>query len=335
MLPNTQAIILKLRELQRHIRDVIITSRSSANLNAVHRASSADTIYQLDTLVEPVIEEFCEHWSQSLPMVVIAEGLEPETGRVFPAGSSESNAIVRIILDPIDGTRGLMYDKRAAWSLAGAAPNKGASTRLSDIEVAVMTELPTSRMSHADDLWAVKNQGARCIRTNLRTGDSGPIPLHPSTADNIDHGFATISNFFPGTKVLAAELMEFLVSQLIGPADVTRATVFDDQYISTGGQFYELIVGHDRFIADLRSIFYKIQNQPEGLCVHPYDACTQLIALEAGVIITNGQGAPLDGPLDCTTGLSWAGYANKSLRDRIEPIIVKFLNSRQSQSPGG
>ena len=28
--------------------------------------------------------------------------------------------------------------------------------------------------------------------------------------------------------------------------------VFDDQYISTGGQLYELAVGHDLFTADLR-----------------------------------------------------------------------------------
>ena len=47
--------------------------------------------------------------------------------------------------------------------------------------------------------------------------------------------------------------------------------VFDDQYICTGGQFYELIVGHDRFIADLRPLFYQILHQPPGLCCHPYD----------------------------------------------------------------
>ena len=58
--------------------------------------------------------------------------------------------------------------------------------------------------------------------------------------------------------------MEYLVRHLIGPADVTKATVFDDQYISTGGQFYELIVGHDRFNADLRPLFYRLQGQPEG-----------------------------------------------------------------------
>ena len=77
-------------------------------------------------------------------------------------------------MDPVDGTRGLMYDKRPAWSLAGAAPNKGDATRLSDIEVAVMTELPTSKMAHGDVLWAIKGRGAKGVRESLSsTQDSG------------------------------------------------------------------------------------------------------------------------------------------------------------------
>ena len=127
-----------------------------------------------------------------------------------------------------------------------------------------------------------------------------------------------------------SELMEFLVRNLIGEADVTRATIFEDQYISTGGQFYELIVGHDRFNADLRPTFYRMQNQPEGLCCHPYDCATLLIAEEAGVVITDEKGAPLDGPLDTTTGLSWVGYANRELRQRIEPLLLEFLHKRGS-----
>jgi len=127
-----------------------------------------------------------------------------------------------------------------------------------------------------------------------------------------------ISNFFPGTKVLAGELMEQIVQELAGPLDVSRATVFDDQYISTGGQFYEMIVGHDRFNADLRPLFYRLQNQPEGLCCHPYDCAAMLVAEEAGVILTDGIDRPLDGPLDVTSGLSWAGYANRDLQRATE-----------------
>jgi len=126
--------------------------------------------------------------------------------------------------------------------------------------------------------------------------------------------------------------MEHIVQHAIGAADVTKAMIFDDQYISTGGQFFELINGHDRFNADLRPAFYGLQSQPEGLCCHPYDCATLLIAEEAGVIITNEAGQPLDGPLDCTTGLNWIGYANATLRRQIEPLIQQFLKSARGRA---
>jgi len=332
MLSNPESIVERLRDLQRRIRDVVVASRRAVDLHAVSHESSADTIYKLDLLIEPVIEAFCEDWGRESPLVVVAEGIEPETGRVFPAGASERDATVRIIMDPVDGTRGLMYDKRAAWSLAGAAPNNGDATRLSDIEVAVMTELPTSKMGSGDVLWAIRGRGARGVRESIEGENAergtSDLELRPSTATTIAHGFATVSNFFPGTKELASRLMEHLVARTLGAADVKKAMVFDDQYISTGGQFYELIVGHDRFVADLRPLFYAMQGQGEGLCCHPYDCATVLIAAEAGVVVTDGRGGALDGPMDVTTGLSWAAFANEDLRRLLEPLIVEFVNRK-------
>jgi fructose-1,6-bisphosphatase/inositol monophosphatase family enzyme len=326
-----QSAVDHLIELQRAVRDVVIRSHGTGG-HEVTRSTQADTIYAIDADVEPIIEDFCREWSRIMPLVLIAEGIENEGGvegvMVFPQGSSEDAAQIRLIIDPIDGTRGIMYDKRPAWSLAGIAPNKGAAaTRLRDIEVAVMTELPTSKMGFADVLWAVKGNGAKGWRVDLRDGGGkgDPLNLSPSRARTIDHGFATVSDFFPGTKVLAGEIMEHLVKHLVGALDVTRATVFEDQYISTGGQFYELIVGHDRFVADLRPLLYKIQKQPEGLCCHPYDCAAMLIAEEAGVLLTDGLGKPLDGPLDVTTGIAWAGYANPDLQLAIEPLLTAYL----------
>jgi fructose-1,6-bisphosphatase/inositol monophosphatase family enzyme len=406
-IPDPQSVVDRLRQFQRSVRDVIVKSRSAVNLNQVSRLMAADTIYKIDTEVDPILESFCEEWGHETPIVVIAEGMEDEHGRegpvVFPKGAKESDAELRLIVDPIDGTRGIMYDKRAAWALAGVAPNKGRNTRLRDIEIAVMTELPTSKMGCADVLWAVKGHGAQGVRERLeeknvivedlyrpaigtvltkmgkvanekllealnaqqrhggRVGEilvgmghvtekdvqialafqqgnqpnlapevmkvitGEPLKLRPSQADTINHGFATVSNFFPGTKQLASGLMEHLALNLIGKADVAKATVFDDQYIATGGQFYELIIGHDRFNADLRPTFYRMQGQPEGLCCHPYDCATMLIAEETGVLLTDPSGRPLDGPLDTTTGLSWVGYANPALRSKIQPLIAGFL----------
>ena len=43
------------------------------------------------------------------------------------------------------------------------------------------------------------------------------------------------------------------------------------------------------------------------------------------MILTNGLGAPLDGPLDVTSGISWAGFANSKLHTLIEPLLTNYL----------
>lgn len=329
---SPQSIVDRLIDFQAIVRDALISCRSRQSLHEVSHTTAADTIYAIDAEVDPILESFCEEWGKTTPLVLIAEGMTNHEGKeanvVFPRGMREEQAMIRLIVDPIDGTRGIMYDKRSAWALAGVAPNRGPRTRLRDIQISVMTELPTSKSAYSDVLWAIKGHGAKGRRTDLRDRSFVDLPLQPSQAETIRHGFASVSNFFPGTKVLASQLMEYLVTQLLGPADVNRAMIFDDQYISTGGQWYELIVGHDRFNCDLRPLFYKLIKKPEGLCVHPYDCAAWLIAEEAGVILTDGWGAPLDGPLDCTTSLSWAGFANPRLYEQIQPLICQFLTER-------
>src|SRR5688500_9274699 len=267
MLPRSpQRVVDRLIEFQREVRNVIMRSHGVVGGHEVSHATTADTIYKIDTDVEPLLEDFCREWAKETPLVLVAEGIEvdeeyggEEGVKIFPEGAREEDAQIRLIVDPIDGTRGIMYDKRPAWALAGVAPNKGRQTRLRDIEVAVMTELPTSKMGFADVLWALKGQGAHATRVDLRNNAEQPLAVSPSKARTIDHGFATIADFFPGTKVLAGQLMEDLVKQLVGALDVTRATVFEDQYISTGGQYYELLVGHVSFIDVSRTLLYRMK----------------------------------------------------------------------------
>jgi hypothetical protein len=200
-----------------------------------------------------------------------------------------------------------------------------------------MTELPTSKMGQADVLSARKGGGARGERVDLANGARRPLALSPSQADGIEHGFAMLASFFPGTKGLAGELMDQLAAEAVRSVGASASPsgapmVFDDQYISTGGQFYELIVGHDRFNADLRPLLYKILGQPPALCTHPYDCASMLIATEAGVELTDGLSRALDGPLDTTTPIAWAGFASAKLRARIEPILTRLLRRRLGEN---
>src|SRR5204862_7801899 len=204
---------------------------------------------------------------------VVAEAL-PGGQRCVPDSIDEHAATWRIIVDPIDGTRGLMYQKRSAWILTGVAPNRGPATSLRDIVLAVQTEIPLVKQHLADQLWAVRGGGVEGVRLNRLTGDRAPLRLRPSGAPGIAHGFSTVARFFPGARDLLGGLDEAIVRGALGAQPSGKALCFEDQYVSTGGQLYELMAGHDRFIADLRPLTTASladRGLPRPLSCHPYD----------------------------------------------------------------
>jgi len=329
MHPNLERARRLLCQLQDEIRDAVraAQARGARKMAKVAAVTAADTIYAIDKVSEhAVLAWFAKNWPKSWPVELVMEGLEKET--TFPRGTPVKDTVFKCILDPIDGTRGIMYDKRSAWSLVALAPQRGVQTNLSDIVVAVMTELPTSKAGFADQLSAVKGRpstrlragGVRAERVDLRTGRRRKFVPRPSQATGLAHGFAGFAKFFPPGKVWLAEREAKLWRSLGDHPDI-----FDDQYLSTGGQLYELLMGHDRFIADLRPLAFKALKLGAPLACHPYDICTALIAQEAGCIIAAPDGKPLRLPLDTTTPVAWAGYANKTLARKIAPKLRQIV----------
>jgi hypothetical protein len=331
-LPASPAdFVARLRELHGRMRAHLVAQlrgEGAETLADVASVRGGDTIYAIDERAEEILIPFCEAWGQEIPFVLIAEGIPGSGEQVFPAGTPPERAAFRLIVDPIDGTRGIMTDKRSAWILSGVAPNRGPATRLDEIEVAVQTEIPTTKQTLADSFWAWRGSGARGERVDLCTGAASPLPPRPSRAETVEHGFAMISKFYPGGKALTASLEERLMERVLGPPPDGNPRVFDDQYLSSGGQLYELMVGHDRFNADLRPITLAAAepDAPVGRqCAHPYDLCAELIAREAGVIVTDAQGQPLRAPLDLHTSVAWIGYANEAIRRQLEPTLMALL----------
>jgi fructose-1,6-bisphosphatase/inositol monophosphatase family enzyme len=330
---DARRLLQPLRKVHERIRNAVLTAtehQGADKLADVRRDGEGDTIYAIDVVSEETLLELFEELGQGESFVLIAEGLR-EGEIVFPSGTDPTSATWRIIVDPIDGTRGIMYQKRSAWVLMGVAPNRGADTSLQDIVLAIQTEIPMIKQHLADQLWAIRGQGAGAIRYNRLTGASTPFHPQPSTSATIAHGFATISRFVPGVRDELAAIDEEIVRAALGPVQPGKGHCFEDQYISSGGQLYELMVGHDRFVADLRPLMESIARQRGmrlGLCCHPYDLCTALIATELGVIVTDAQGLLLNGPLNVSASLSWVGYANEQVRKQIEPLLQSALLKR-------
>ncbi|MDA0711067.1 MAG: inositol monophosphatase [bacterium] len=325
-------IVRRVRKIQGEIREILlvhIKAQDAESLSAISGETDGDTIYAVDRVSEEgLVALFEREFAQDSAIVLVGEGL-PEGGQVIPKSARPQEAAYRIIVDPIDGTRGLMYDKRSAWILTGVAKNKGDETRLTDIFAAVQTEIPTTKQFRSDVLWAVRGQGWGAEGVNVLTGEPVTLSLSPSRATSIEHGFAMVSRFFPGGKAILAQIEESLVERLIGPVIPGKARLFEDQYISSGGQFYELMAGHDRFNADLRPLLDQhlaSRGRQLGICCHPYDVCTALIATEMGVFVEMPDGEPLNALLDTTSPVAWVGYANRHLRETISPVLREVLH---------
>ena len=307
-----------------------------AELAADARRGAGDVSFAIDRISETAfVERIGAELGHDEPVVLVGEGL-PGGRMTLPESAAESDARWRVIVDPIDGTRSLMYQKRPGWILTGIAPNRGEATTLADIELAVQTEIPLVKQHLADQLWAIRGQGAQGVRFDRLTGRSHPLAVAPSSATTLRDGFATFCRFFPGGRDVLAAIDDALCERLLGPRAADAADVFDDQYASSGGQLYGLTMGQDRFVADLRPLVAPIlaaRGQMLGHSCHPYDLCTKLIAEEAGVVVTDPTGRPLAAPLDTETNVAWVGYANRELQRLIEPVLAELLREHKLLAP--
>ena len=88
----------------------------------------------------------------------------------------------------------------------------------------------------------------------------------------------------------------------------------------------------DRFVADIRAALYKKmkkEGKKTGHVCHPYDVCAILIGQEAGVIITDIYGNPLNYPLDTMSPVNWVAYANEKIQQQVGPALKAALEEHK------
>jgi hypothetical protein len=333
---DAERLTQRLRAIHEGIRDAIVAEcerRAMEDLAAVAGSEGGDTIFAIDRVSEALLVDRFAELAREWPMELVGEGLGESGRRTLPAGATPE---ITVIVDPIDGTRGLMYQKRPAWVLTGVAPYHDGAASLSDVAIAVQTEIPLVKQHLCDVLWAIGDEvrpGSLCAeRLNRLTGARTPFSPRPSRATTIAQGFGGLARFFPGPRGVLAEIDDALVAEVLGPLPPGRALSFEDQYISTGGQIYELVSGHDRWCADLRPLVWS-QRRQRGLCCHPYDLATVLIARASGVIVTDARGHALDAPLAVDADVAWIGYANAAIQAEVEPVLQRLLSKRGLLEP--
>lgn len=287
--------------------DVLAACRAQTveELAAYDDSGPGDTAFAVDRIGDQRLLELVA----DLPVRLVAEGV----------AASAKDAEWTLLADPLDGTRPLAHQKRSAWVLLGAA--RGSS--LADLEISVAVEVPTLKAGWADVLSAVRGEGVTAERVDLRDGSRSPLSVRPSRALGLEQGYGGVARYFPGARAELAAIDDAVHRRILGAARPGKAQAFEDQYC-TGGTLVELAVGHDRWAADLRPLL----GDRAGICAHPYDLAGWLVAAESGVLVTGLDGGPLDAPLDLTTDVGWAAYANEAVRALVEPALQAELRDR-------
>lgn len=306
----------RIRDLVRHE----LALERGDELSRVAHVGAGDVSFQIDVPAEELVRDVVSRAPE--PVVVIAEGIGTA---VFPPGRTASAARVRLIVDPLDGSRELMYQKRSAFVLTGAAPNYGDSTDLSHIAFGVVTEIPPTAQSQSVRMWATRGRGVRAQLWDLTASTVVGDEFNPTSsgASSIRGGFTSFVHYFPGSHGPIGALADEVLSAVLGPVTPGSAAVFEDSYISTGGQLYLLASGRYRLIVDARPL---LATGARPLCAHPYDlAGSALIAEEAGAVLTDLSGAPLRYPLDTDTNVGFVAYANPRIRDEVWPSLSVAL----------
>jgi fructose-1,6-bisphosphatase/inositol monophosphatase family enzyme len=323
--------LARLRELHRKIRDALVRREPFAK-DPVETTGPHDFAFRPDAIAEGVIAEYCAAWAaEEGPIRVLTE----ESDRVFPEGASASDARLRLLVDPVDGTRVFLHDLRSAWTLSALArETPGREPRLLDACVALQTEIPTSKQYVAETLYTREGTGPTLEKWNILTDERiSAEPLRVPPLGDPHHTFVVFSKFFPEGKGLLAWMEESILEGLRGESEEGRSFHFEDQYLSTGGQLWCLATGRYSFVAELRPLVYGIlrrRGKRTGVSCHPHDIASLRIAADAGVRFTDVRGNAFDPPMNNSEEIGFLAYATDEIREALESEVDEILEIYRS-----
>jgi len=283
---------------------------------------AGDVSYAVDDVAEAALTAFGEDLARLHPLTLVSEG-----PGVVPFAGPSGAVPLRALIDPIDGTRSLMHDMRSAWALTGVAVDGGEATRLSDIEVAMQTELPTTSAAVYHVLIARKGAGARIERRAVVTGELlEEGPLQTPAELSLENGYVSFTRYLAVERPLVAELERSFLEHALTKHELDPRLMYDDQYLCSAGQLYLVTTGRYRMLADLRG-WLRRTHQLANFTAKPYDLSALLIYREAGAVVLDEAGADLDAPFDTETALSVVAYPNAALRAAFEPSLRVAMES--------
>jgi len=290
------ALAAALAEVGRRVRDAV-RAVAPVGDHAVVRTEGGDDVFGVDARAEEALIAGLAGLGDRWPGRAVVEGHDDPLPVGDPAGPWV------YLVDPVDGTRPYLVGKRSAWVLLGAG--REAAT-LEDLEVGAMVEIATPRAAVGLVAHAVRGGAVHAEDDDLVGGaPPHPVVLTPRPSAGLDRTFVTVVRFAPGDH---ASIGAWADRHLAG------LEVYDDLAPCSAAYFAGLASGADAAVFDPRPLL-----APGGTCAHPYDLAGLVVARAAGAIIEALPPGPLAVPVDTSTPVAWAGYANEAIAARLRP----------------
>ena len=335
MHPKVDHLRPALRTMAGEIRRLARLAPSA--LNSPHHArpvgrGSGDVTFNPDESTEAYLDIWFAEQAALAPISLLTEdkgwrhggpGPDPGSWRELPHWDHGGP---RVVVDPIDGTRHLLFELRSAWTVIGVAGPGSEAPHQGQIEFGLVTEIPTRLAGWARELEAVHGQGCELREVPLLGQDPGePRVLKPVDDARVDHGYFPFFAYHPEVRAASHAVAQRFFQRLRRFENAEIEHCYDDQYIASGGQLALLALGHYTMVADLRPRLLG----PEGRgtqCAKPYDLSgAVLCATEAGCRVCGLDGRPLEMPLDTQTPVGFLAFAGPRTRERLMPHLAEVL----------
>jgi myo-inositol-1(or 4)-monophosphatase len=261
--------------LAHSLRDVVLPELGSHAGRAVDPShamgAGGDVTFGVDEIAESTLAEFV---AEHAPRVAF---YSEDRGLVAPGGD-ETHVLV---VDPIDGTRPAMAGLESACVAVALAPLDDGEPTMADIEVACVMEI-----KRGDWFLARRGEGVRST-----------LPVRLSTT--VDIGSMFWGYGFRGRPARpTAELLATLIdaSSVGGGTFELGSQAFVMTRIATG-QLDAVVEVGSRMIDDVPGMRDEFLRVGRGAILNnsPYDlAAPWLCLVEAGGVVTDGWGRPLD-----------------------------------------
>ena len=252
-------------------------------------------------------ESFLEEWLAA--RAPRAAFYSEDRGMVEPGGPAEWVLVV----DPIDGTRPAMAGFEAACVSVAAAPLDGEPT-MADVAAGCVVEIKSGDVFFA-----------------TRGGTTHP-PARLSPNSDLARLFWTYG-FRGRPAVPTAQVLEELIDgSSVGGATFDLGSATYDMTRVVTGQLDAYVEPGPRIVADVPGMRAEFERVGNGALLNnsPYDlAAATLILVQAGAIVTDAYGAPLDDrPLLGSGGeyqMSCVASASRELHDQILRLVDRGI----------